>query len=204
MATTYTLQSKSYDGRYLELVCVQTKNNDSNTSTINWTLSAKGGSVNYYSTGPTTVKINGETVYYKARTAYSTKAFPAAKGSTSGTITVQHNDEGKKSVAVSLATAIYTSTVSTSSGTWALDDIQRGAVLISADFPNDEANPTITFKMVSNALIISARMFASDNTQIAQRITLASLGETRTYTFDLTNAERELPVSYTHLTLPTN
>ena len=122
MATTFSLTSNSYDGRSMTLSCTQTKNSN-NTSTINWTLTVSGGSVNYYSTGPTTVTINGTQVYYKDRTSYSSQAFPAAKGSTSGSLTVTHNTNGSKSIAVSLSTAIYNSTVTTKSGTWTLDSI---------------------------------------------------------------------------------
>lgn len=125
MANTFTLNSASYDGRLLTLTCTQTPNASNNTSTINWTLTSSGGNSNYYSTGPTSVKINGTEVYYKARTAYSTQAFPAAKGSTSGTLTINHNSDGSKSIAVSLSTAIYTSTVSTSSGTWTLNNLSK-------------------------------------------------------------------------------
>ena len=57
---TLTTQNTTgeYDGRYLKLVCEQTsKSSANNTSTIKWTLSAVGGSVDNYSTGPTKVEI---------------------------------------------------------------------------------------------------------------------------------------------------
>ncbi|UKI22358.1 MAG: DUF859 domain-containing protein [Anaerotruncus sp.] len=88
--------SKSYEGRYLKLTITESVNVVENTSTLTWVLQSLGGSVNYYTTGPTTVTINGTQVYYKARTAWSTSQFPAAKGSTSGTITVAHNSNGSK------------------------------------------------------------------------------------------------------------
>lgn len=127
MATTYSLTSASYDGRQLKLTCTQTKNIDKNTSTIKWVLSSEGGNSNYYTTGATTVKINGVQVYYKARTAWNTEAFPAAKGSVSGTLTVAHNSDGAKSISCSLSTAIYTSTITTKSGTWTLDSNPRAS-----------------------------------------------------------------------------
>lgn len=122
MATTYTLTSNSYQGRYLQLTCTQTKNNN-NTSTISWTLTAAGGTSSYYSTGPTTVTIGGTQVYYKERTSYTAEVFPAAKGSTSGTLTVTHGSDGSKSLAVSLSTAIYNTAIDTKSGTWTLDSL---------------------------------------------------------------------------------
>ena len=146
MANTITLQTTSYDGRYLQLVCSQQTNIEGNYSTITWVLSSVGGSVNYYDTGPTTVKINNEQVYYKARTAWSSYAFPAKKGSVSGSYTVYHDDEGKASIPVFLETAIYNSTKRTVNKTWELDTIPRGAKVLTvpSDFTDSET-PLITY-----------------------------------------------------------
>lgn len=126
MANTFTLQSAAYNGRYLQLECVQSPNVAGNYSDIAWTLTVTGGSSNYYSTGPTEVKIAGTQVYYCPRKAYSTKTFPAAKGSTGGTLRVYHDaSDGSCTVAVSLSTAIYEASVHTVSGSWSLDSIAR-------------------------------------------------------------------------------
>ena len=79
MANTFTLQSAAYNGRYLLLECVQNPNVAGNYSDIAWTLTVTGGSSNYYSTGPTEVKIAGTQVYSCPRKAYTSKTFPAAK-----------------------------------------------------------------------------------------------------------------------------
>ena len=143
---SYTLYSaNSYQGRKLRLYCTSSINIADNTSTINWTLYSEGGSSNYYSTGPTTVVINGVQVYYIERKGYNTKVFPASKGSVSGSLTVAHNSDGKKSIDVSLSTAIYTSSVTTNSGTWTLDNIPRYATITSANDFNDTQNPSFTF-----------------------------------------------------------
>ena len=81
MASTFSLTSPSYDGRYMTLSCSQSKDVETNKSTITWTLTSTGGKDKYYSTGPTTVKINGTEVYYCDRKDWTTKTFPAAKGS---------------------------------------------------------------------------------------------------------------------------
>lgn len=127
MASTFSLISSSYEGRYMSLSCSQSKDAATNRSTITWTLTVTGGSVKYYSTGPTTVTINGTNVYYCARKDWTTKTFPAAKGSISGTIPVDHNQYGDASIVVSLSTAINTGTVSTRSDTWYLDNIPRAS-----------------------------------------------------------------------------
>lgn len=145
MATTFTLTSNSYDGRYLTLTCTQTANASNNTSTINWTLTVAGGNSNYYSTGPTTVTIGGTKVYEKARVSYTTQTFPAAKGSTSGSLTVNHNSDGSKSLAVSLSTAIYNTAIDTKSGTWTLDSNGRtSTATVSSAYIGDWANCVIS------------------------------------------------------------
>lgn len=132
--------SKSYEGRYLQLTITESVNVAANTSTLTWVLQSLGGSANYYTTGPTTVTINGTQVYYKARTAWSTSQFPAAKGSTSGTITVAHDSNGSKSISVGFSTAIYTSTVTEHGGTMALSNIDRAAPSVSVNVSSITAN----------------------------------------------------------------
>ena len=129
-----TLTSKAYDGRYLEVTCQQIPNVEENTSEIRWTLSVRGGESSYYSTGPTTVTIAGQQVYYCKRKSYSTKVFPAAKGSISGSLTVAHNDDGSLTVPVSLTTAIFDSKpLDTVSEDWQLDTIARASLIRAAD-----------------------------------------------------------------------
>ena len=84
MANSFTLNSSAYDGRYLSLSCAQSAEIAANRSKISWVLSAVGGSVNLYSTGPTTVTINGTQVYYCERKEWSSGVFPAAKGRVEG------------------------------------------------------------------------------------------------------------------------
>ena len=140
MANAFSLTSAAHEGRYLQLTCTQNKNVSENKSIINWTLKAIGGTSSYYDTGPTEVKINGKQVYYCARKSWSTKAFPATTGSTSGNIEVSHDDNGNKSISVSMSTAIYTSTVDTKSGTWTLDSIQRASQPSCITWPNTTEN----------------------------------------------------------------
>lgn len=154
MATTATIKTSSYDGRYYQLECIQTKNIAANTSTINWTLKSIGGNSKYYTVGPTTVVINGVTVYEKARLGYTNEVFPVAKGSTSGTTTVAHDAGGKATITISLSTAIYTTTKRNASANWVLDDIPRAAQILSApDFNDEETTLTITYNNVAGAAV---------------------------------------------------
>ena len=138
-----TFTSNSYDGRYLQLTITESVNVIANTSTLTWTLKSLGGAVSYYSTGPTTVTINGTQVYYKARTGWSTEEFPAAKGTTSGTITVAHNSNGAKSISVGFSTAIYTSAVTEHGGTMTLTTIDRSAPTVSVSTSSVTASSVI-------------------------------------------------------------
>ncbi len=127
MASSGSITSDSYEGRYLQLSWTQTKDVANNRSTISWTLSSIGGTEKYYSTGATTVKINGTQVYYKARTEWETYAFPAAKGSVSGTTTINHASDGTGSISVELTTAVWYYATNTHSKTWTLDTIPRAS-----------------------------------------------------------------------------
>ena len=187
MATFTLYSAKSYEGRKLRLYCTSSTNIANNTSTIKWTLYSEGGSSSYYTTGPTTVTINGVEVYYKGRVSYSSKSFPASKGSVSGSLTVTHNDDGKKSISVSLSTAIYTSSVTTNSGTWNLDTIQRYPTLTSGQNFTDTGNPTLTFNNPSKLYPIRVKLEVGGNTQLITRNISSSA---TSYTFNLTEEER--------------
>ena len=145
MASTFELSSQYYGTRHLRLACSQTTDIATNTSTIAWTLYSEGGSSDYYTTGPTTVKINGTTVYYKDTVYYNEGIFPAKKGSVSGTTTVQHDNDGTKSITVSLTTAIYYSSTETKSGTWTLDSIPRYATLSTSISSRTETAVTMSW-----------------------------------------------------------
>lgn len=190
---TYTLYSaNSYQGRKLRLYCTSTTSIANNTSTINWTLYSEGGSSSYYTTGPTTVTINGVEVYYKGKTYWDDKIFPAAKGSTSGSLTVTHNSDGKKSINVSLSTAIYTSTVTTNSGTWTLDNIPRYATITSAPNFTDIQNPTIQYnnQAGTNATSLQACISLTGSNDDIEYRDISLTGTS--YTFNLTEAERNV------------
>ena len=136
MDKTFTTSGSTYgayDGRYMYLTINETTNAKTNKSTLSWTLTVAGGSSNYYSTGATTVKINGTTVYSKARTEWDAKVFPAAKGSTSGTLDVTHNADGTKSITVEFKTVVYYGewAIADYGGTMALTNIDRAAPTVS-------------------------------------------------------------------------
>lgn len=135
-----TWVSNTYDGRYLQLTITESIDAKGNYSTLNWTLQSIGGAVNYYSIAPTKITINGTVVYDKGATSWSSKVFPAAKGSTSGSLTVYHSSDGKKSISVGFSTRVYISAAAEYGGTMALTNIDRSAPSISISVSDITAN----------------------------------------------------------------
>lgn len=191
MASTFQLKSSSYQGRYLQLDCTQEKDIASNKSIIKWTLKTVGQNDTYYTTGPTKITINGETVYYISRKAWNSEEFPAAPGSVSGTASVSHDNTGKASISVELSTAIYTTTVTKKSGTWTLDDIPRAATLTAAPNFTDEDNPTITYSNPAENAVTSIKACIANATGTVVYAEYRDIPMTgSTYTFNLTDEER--------------
>lgn len=185
MASSITIKSASYEGRYLQLVCTQTKG--TTNSTITWTLSSVGGSVNYYSTGPTTVTINGQQVYYKAYTGWTTKEFPAARGSVSGTLTVEHDSTGNKTISVSMSTAIYYTKVNTYSSNWELDTIDLGATILTyPELPNNTTPPTVTYTNPRGSGVDSLSIGISDSLGMNMIAPYRAINKTGTLSYTFT------------------
>ena len=126
---TYT--SNDYEGRYLQLDISETTNAITNRSTLYWTLTSAGGSATYYAIGATTVTINGSTVYSKDQTPWNSKVFPAAKGSVNGSIDVEHDGDGSKSISIVFNTRVFYDTPVDYGGTLTLTNIDRSAPVIS-------------------------------------------------------------------------
>ena len=193
MANTFTLKTPSYgSGRYMQLDCSQKTDIANNKSTITWTLTSAGGTSLYFSTGPTTVKINGTQVYYIARKDYTTEVFPAKQGRVSGSIDIYHDDKGAKTITVELSTAIYVGAVSTYSGSWELDSIPRKAEITW--FPEsftDQDNPTIYYNNPAGGAVslMACISFTGDTDDISYRNVDPYNGE---YVFWLTDEERAI------------
>ncbi len=164
MAGTLRIRSNSYDGRYLQLDCVQSTNIATNKSTISWTLSSLGGNSNNYSTGPTSVYINGTLVYNSNRVNHTEAVFPATKGTKSGTTIVEHSGDGTKTIAVSLSTAIYHSGATTVSENWTLNSIPRRPKILSASSIVEDSGMRITYSNPAGNSIdkLEALIYAAD------------------------------------------
>lgn len=188
MARTFTLTSDAYQGRYMQLTCQQVPDAANNRSTINWTLSVLGGESSYYHTGPTTVTIAGKQVYYCKLMAWDTKVFPAARGSTSGSLVVDHDAYGNTTIAVSMSTSIYTGTVKGYSGNWSLDGLPRQATITEVANFTDVDNPSISFSNPGGHRI---DVWLEPNPVSDHLCVRTNIPNTGSYTWSLTDAERD-------------
>lgn len=171
---------------------IQSQSIENNTSTIKWTLKSNGtmSSGYYVQAGPVTVVIGGKTVL-------NTKSRFNMRGSggysESGTITIAHNEDGSKSVSMSVKAAIYSASVNcTGSKTYSLNKINRYALISSATDFDDEGNPTVIYTnpagdMVSDIFVRLKWLNADGVTQEATAWSSELDGSGGSYTFDLTD-----------------
>ena len=189
-----SVQTSSYDGRYLKLtVYEESYSIANNTSTVRWTLESIGGAVNYYTIYNWGVWVNGQTIYGSQTTAWNSYAFPAATGSTTGTITVNHNADGTAgNVSFQLNGSVYNNRTNSYTGSISLTRIPRQANLTSAPDFNDEANPTINYSNPAGNSVSSLDACIS-LTGSRDDVGYRAVSKTgSSYTFNLTEAERNV------------
>lgn len=203
MAKTITFQSNTYGPRTLYLRLTQTPDIATNTSKIDWKFSSEGSnsSASLFLVYATTIKINGTQVYSKGDTQwYGTGSpekpvatFPAAEGSTSGSITVSHNADGTLTIPIYFYTGVYASKYKADyGGNWTLDSIPRGATMTGAPNFNDTENPTITYSNPAGNSVSTLKACIS-LTGAKDDVVYRDVSKTGTsYTFNLTDAERNV------------
>lgn len=173
---------------HIEVVWSATQSIPNNTSTISWKCYARNANGNgdpngwyYVMAGPVVVTINGTTVLNKtARFAMYSNALLG-----SGKITVNHNTDGSKSVAVGISAAIYTYATSSSySGTIALDKIPRYLSINSIEFANKTETSIVVKWSVSHQRTSTYYSLDNGTTWIGSATdgeTLASDGKSGTF-----------------------
>lgn len=185
----YTTSSHGTIGLNLSWTGVQDVAN--NQTTIKWTLKSNGtmSSGYYVQGGPISAYINGTRVFYQSG-RFNVRGDGGYKKT--GTIIVNHNDDGSKNVAMSISAALYsTSQNCTGSKTFTLNKINRYAAITDAPDFNDEGNPTITYNNYAGELVDTLQACISldgSTDNIAYR-DISKLGDS--YTFELTDSERE-------------
>lgn len=189
-----SVQTSSYDGRYLKLTVVEESYSiANNTSTVRWTLESIGGNVNYYTIYNWGVWVNGQQKYGTQTTYWNSYNFPAKTGSVTGTITVAHNADGTAgNVGFQLNGCVYYNRSNSYTGSISLTKIPRQANLTSAPDFNDEANPTIGYSNPAGNSVSSLDACIS-LTGSKDDVGYRAVSKTgSSYTFNLTEAERNV------------
>ena len=192
----YTTSSHGTIGLILSWTATQSIVN--NETTINWTLKSNGtmSSGYYVQAGPVTVKIAGTTVL---NTTSRFSMHGSGGYSKSGTIKVAHNQDGTKSVSMSVRAAIYSASVNcTGSKTFALDNITRFALIDSAPDFDDEGNPTISYiNPAGSDLVNNLKIRLTWNGGADYTSWEALSPDGGTYTFDLDSYRTQLRTAAT-------
>lgn len=192
MALSGSFNTSKYNNTIgLTLSWTGTQSIANNQTTIKWTLKSSGGSSgSWWMAAPITVVINGTTVL-SVTTRF--KLYGGGAYKKTGTIVVNHNEDGSKSVAMSVRAAIYTNAVNcTGSKTFTLDKINRYATITDAPDFYDTDNPTITYNNYAGDLVDTLQACIS-LTGSTDDIAYRDISKTGTsYTFNLTQAERNI------------
>lgn len=191
MALSGSVSTGDYQGRYLKLSWTATQDVSTNKSTISWTLKGAGtASSSWYMAGNFTVVIGGTTVYDKD-SDYRIKLYNGTKVA-SGTTTISHGTDGKKSFSVSVKAGIYTYAKNVSgSKTFTLDTIPRAATISSAPNFNDESNPVLTYSNPAGSAVSSLQACIANSDGSTIYAAYRDITKTGTsYTFNLTDTER--------------
>lgn len=163
---TVTLQSNSYQGRYMKLTCTSTQDVSNNKTNISWKLESIGGSSSYYAT-ICRVYIAGTEVYSIDK-GYTYHSFPVAKGETTGSLSVTMGSDGNKLIYVDMDVAIYTSSTTRYSvqDGWQLPTVPRYPTISSfsvAKVSGSSTSVSVTWAGSAPGGSISKVEYSKDN-----------------------------------------
>lgn len=155
-----------------------------NYTDIGWNYVGSGSGSTWYYTLNGYLNINGGRAYTQGSSKIQLSSGTVVA---SGTTRIYHNNDGTKSFGADGGATIYNySTWQTGSGSWDLPTIPRQANVTGASDFTDEQNPTITFNNTGGFRINARLEFGGTN------ISRDNIPNTGTYTFVLTDAERNL------------
>ena len=195
MALSGNFSTNKYSGSYgtcgLKLSWTATQSIVNNTSTISWVLTSVGSmsSSYYYKAGPVKVVIGGKTVL-NTTSRFDMRGDGGYRKT--GTVVINHNEDGSKSVSMSVNAAIYSASVNCKgSKTVTLDKINRYALIESATDFTDEGNPVVEYSnpaggdLTSDIYIRLKWMNADGVTEESTSWSEQLRDSGGTYTFDL-------------------
>ena len=159
-----------------------------NSSVISWSLSTDGTYSSRVAERTLYVVIAGNVVVNKVDRVMRGPGVVA-----SGSFTAYHASDGTFGFTASIEAAVYESTVNcTGSASFTLNQIPRQATIISANDITDEQNPYFTFSNPGGFDLIAEVEVNPTNTHLFSR----TIGNTGSYTFELTESERNTLRSY--------
>ena len=183
----YATQSSGTIG--LNLSWTGTQSIADNTTTISWTLKSNGTMTSGYCVwgGPITVVIGGKTVLSQTSRI---RVYGSGAYKKTGTVIIDHNEDGTKSISMSVRAALYNSEVNcTASGNYTLDPITRYALISSATNFTDEVGtggyPTLVYTNPAGTDLVTglkARITWNDGANYTSWVTLNDEGGTYTFT----------------------
>jgi hypothetical protein len=191
MANTGYFNTTAYDSRCIQFKwTIISQSIEKNETRIAWSITAEGrGKYSQYNAGNFKVLINGAEVYFSSKRITTTPGLKIAEGEQ----TLSHKDDGTCSFTAYAEAGIYTYAVNcTGSATFTLDTIPRAAKITAAPDFNDEENPTINYTNLAGSVVTALEACISLDgaaDDVAYRaIPIAGTS----YTFKLTEAERNV------------
>lgn len=195
------LNSKSSNGYYTVKLVLTEENYsiEDNTSPVSFKLQILSGSNARFSQMKIgrNVKINGTEVVNvdKDDSAQYSLGYNSSITIASGTVNVEHNKDGSKTIAVSFSVTMteysYTTGSVKGSGSMNLTDIPRKATVSSVTNFNDEGNPTVTFSNPAGFNLSPYFNVYDENGEKVYGISRSSAKYSSPYTFSLADDERE-------------
>ena len=186
MATSGSFETGKYGGvRGLYFSWwVNSQSISGNYTDIGWNFVGSGSGSTWYYTLNGYLNINGGRVWTQGSSKIQLSSGTVVA---SGTTRIYHNNDGTKSFSADGGATIYNyGTWQTGSGSWDLPTIPRQANVTGASDFTDEQNPTITFNNAGGFRINARLEFGGTS------ISRDNIPNTGSYTFSLTDAERNL------------
>lgn len=201
--STNKYATQNYGTIGLNLSWTATQSVADNTTTINWVLASNGSMTTGYSVygGPITVVINGVTVL---SITSRIRVYGGGAFRRTGSITVNHNVDGTKDVAMSVKAALYAGQVNCSaSKSYSLDKIDRFAIITSAASFDDENYPTIEYSNPRGTEYVTGlkvRITWADGSRATNWVNLNDEGGSYTFNADTFTDEEKAEILAAHST----
>lgn len=197
-----TFRSNSYDGRQLRLEVWQ------DGGYLKWTLYSEGDNTQFYTIYNLSISIAGTNVYSPGTVGWSTQKFPAAKGSTGGSVWVG-NSASYREFYVSFIGAVYYNRSTQNGGNVgmsatiskpSLSGLSISSVSDTSAYVSFNINSANNGNVSDSYIDLSLSNFGSVVKSISSRAgTISGLDPNRTY-YARGNAANEAGRSYTAVT----